>query len=55
MKASLPHMISFNLRPAILSAFNSYRYNASQLTGNDPEEIMIEDWLVKLYRIRDST
>ena len=41
----LPHMISFNLRPAILSAFNSYRYNASQLTGNDPEEIMIEDWL----------
>ena len=41
----LAHMISFNLRPVILSAYNSYKYNASQLTGNDPEEIMIEDWL----------
>ena len=40
----LAHMISFNLRPVILSAYNSYRYNASQLTGNDPEEVMIEDW-----------
>ena len=38
-------MISFNLRPVILSAYNSYRYNASQLTGNEPEEVMIEDWL----------
>ena len=38
-------MISFNLRSVILSAYNSYRYNASQLIGNDPEEIMIEDWL----------
>ena len=28
----LAHMISFNLRPVILSAYNSYRYNASQLT-----------------------
>ena len=41
----LAHMISFNLRPVILSAYNSYKYNASQLTGNDPEEVMIEDWL----------
>ena len=38
-------MISFNLRPVILSAYNFYRYNASQLTGNDLEEIMVEDWL----------
>ena len=41
----LAHMISFNLRPVILSAYNSYRYNASQLTGNDPEEVILEDWL----------
>ena len=41
----LAHMISFNLRPVILAAYNSYRYTASQLTGNDPEEVMIEDWL----------
>ena len=40
----LAHM-TFNLRPVILSAYNSYRYNASQLTDNDPEEIMVEDWL----------
>ena len=45
MEVRLAHMISLNLRPVILAAYNFYRYNASHLTGNDPEEVVIEDWL----------
>ena len=44
MEVRLAHMISLNLRPVKLAAYNSYRY-ASHLTGNDPEEVVIEDWL----------
>ena len=51
-KAAAYIIIIIRYLPVILSAYNSYRCNASQFTGNDTEEVMIEDWL---YSIRDST
>ena len=44
MEVRLAHVITLNLRPVILAAYNSYRYNASHLTDNDPEEVVIGEW-----------
>ena len=39
------HMVSMNLRPYVIAAWNSYCYKESIITGAEPQEIMLEDWL----------
>ena len=39
------HMVSYNLRPHILAAWNSHCYKESLITGADLDEILVEDWL----------
>jgi hypothetical protein len=38
-------MVSYNLRPHVLAAWNSHCYRESLITGVEPNKIMVEDWL----------
>lgn len=39
------HMVSYNLRPHVLAAWNSHCYRESIINGAETNEIMVEDWL----------
>ena len=39
------HMVSYNLRPHVVAAWNSHRHKEYLISGIEPEEIMVEDWL----------
>ena len=41
----IAHMVSINLRPYVIAAWNSHCYKESLITGREPEELMVEDWL----------
>ena len=41
----IAHMVSINLRPHVIAAWNSHCYKESLITGIEPEELMVEDWL----------
>jgi hypothetical protein len=41
----LSHMISFSLRPHVVAAWNSHCRQESLITGSEPEEILVENWL----------
>ena len=41
----IAHMVAFGLRPHVIAAWNSYCYKESQITGAEPCDIMVEDWL----------
>jgi hypothetical protein len=41
----MAHMVAYNLRPHVLASWNSHCYKDSLITGLDPHEIMVEDWL----------
>jgi hypothetical protein len=41
----LSHMVSFSLRPHVVAAWNSHCHQESLITGSDPEEILVENWL----------
>ena len=38
-------MVSINLRPHVIAAWNSHCYKESLTTGIEYEEVMVEDWL----------
>ena len=38
-------MVSYNLRPHVLVSWNSHQYRESIITGAEPNEVMVEDWL----------
>jgi hypothetical protein len=39
------HMVSYNLRPHIIAAWNSFCHKEFLISGVEPEEVMVEDWL----------
>ena len=39
------HMVSFSLRPHVIAAWNSHCYKEFMITGLEPKELMVEDWL----------
>ena len=39
------HMVSFGLRPHVIAAWNSHCYKEYIITGLEPQEVMVEDWL----------
>ena len=39
------HMVSYNLRPHVIAAWNSHCHKEYRITGVEPEEVMVEDWL----------
>ena len=39
------HMVSFSLRPHVIAAWNSHSYKEYIITGLEPQEVMVEDWL----------
>ena len=39
----IAHMVSINLRPYVIAAWNSHCYKESLITGREPEELMVED------------
>jgi hypothetical protein len=39
------HMVSYNLRPHVVAAWNSHCHKEYLISGIEPEEIMVEDWL----------
>ena len=41
----MAHMVSYNLRPHVLASWNSHQYRESVITGAEPNEVMVEDWL----------
>ena len=41
----IAHMVSINLRPHVIAAWNSHCYKQSLTTGIEYEEVMVEDWL----------
>ena len=41
----IAHMVSINLRPHVIAAWNSHCYKESLITDIEPKEIMVEDWL----------
>ena len=41
----LSHMVSFSLRPHVVAAWNSHCHQESLITGSEPEEILVENWL----------
>ena len=41
----LSHMVSFSLRPHVVAAWNSHCHQESLITGLEPEEILVENWL----------
>jgi hypothetical protein len=41
----IAHMVSYNLRPHVVAAWNSHCYKESLITGIPAKEIMVEDWL----------
>jgi hypothetical protein len=41
----LAHMVAYALRPHVVAAWNSYCYKESLITGVEPKDIMVEDWL----------
>ena len=41
----IAHMVSINLRPHVIAAWNSNCYKESLTTGIEYEEVMVEDWL----------
>ena len=42
---SLARMVSHNLRPHVLAAYNHLWYKDSNITGSESTEILVEDWL----------
>ena len=40
-----PHMVHYNLRPHIVASWNTHCYQESLVTGKEPQEILVEDWL----------
>lgn len=38
-------MISYNLRPHVVSAWNSHCYKESLISGIPAKDVMVEDWL----------
>ena len=41
----LSHMVSYSLRPHVVAAWNSYCHQEAVITGLEPEEILVENWL----------
>ena len=41
----IAHMVSYNLRPHVVAAWNSYCSKESAISGIPFKEIMVEDWL----------
>ena len=41
----LSHMVAYTLRPHVLAAWNSYCHQESIITGSEPEETLVENWL----------
>lgn len=41
----MSHMVSYNLRPHVVTNWNSFCFKLTQLTGLEYEEVMVEDWL----------
>jgi hypothetical protein len=39
------HMVSYNLRPHVIAAWNSFCHKEFLISGVEPEEVMVEDWL----------
>ena len=39
------HMVSYNLRPHVIAAWNSHCHKEYRITGVEPDEVMVEDWL----------
>ena len=39
------HMVSFGLRPHVKAAWNSHCYEEYMITGLEPQEVMVDDWL----------
>jgi hypothetical protein len=40
-----PHMVHYNLRPHVVASWNTHCYQESLVTGKEPQEILVEDWL----------
>ena len=38
------HMVSYNLRPHVIAAWNSHSHKEYRITGVEPDEVMVEDW-----------
>ena len=41
----LSHMVAYSLRPHVVAAWNSHCHQESLITGSEPEEILVENWL----------
>ena len=41
----MANMVSHNLRPHVLASWNSHQYRESVITGAEPNEVLVEDWL----------
>lgn len=39
------HMVAYNLRPHVVAAWNSHCHKEYLISGVEPQEIMVEDWL----------
>ena len=38
-------MVSYNLRRHVLAQWNSHQYREPVITGAEPNEVMVKDWL----------
>ena len=41
----MAHMVWYNLHPHVLASWNSHQYRKSVITGAEPKEVIVEDYL----------
>ena len=44
-EVKMSHMVSYTLRSHVIAAWNSYCFKESLITGIEPKELFVEDWL----------